>query len=370
MFSHMYINSLKIIMREKNIVFWLLLFPMLLAIFFKMGFSGLAEGESFSVIPVIMVEDKENSLNEVYKNILDNMGEIFEVSYEDEETAKEKVLSKDVAAYLYIENDLLAMMVSEDSINQNVVKNVVEKINEGVSLVMSGKVAPDEIENAINVENVLENIELSGQEQDFVAAWFYTILGMAAMYASMMGVQLVKMVQANQSATAMRMNLAPVSKMKGFSAIFMAGATIESVIMIIVYLYLRYIMNINFGDRQLYIMIVSVIGGITGLSVGALISVIVKAGDNMKTGICLGVSMIGSYLAGMMDDTMKYTVMQKAPVVEYINPAGILTDSYLKLFYYEDMSYFWVNVINLLVIMLLCMAVTVLVLRRQRYDSV
>lgn len=43
MFKHIYVNSLKIFLREKNTVFWLLIFPMILAIFFKMAFSGLTE---------------------------------------------------------------------------------------------------------------------------------------------------------------------------------------------------------------------------------------------------------------------------------------------------------------------------------------
>ena len=84
----------------------------------------------------------------------------------------------------------------------------------------------------------------------------------------------------------------------------------------------------------------------------------------------MAVSMLGSYLAGMMDNSMKYRVMQNAPVVEYINPVGIITDGYLKLFYYKDLKYFWGDVINLLVILAVCMAITIFVLRRQRYDNI
>jgi len=136
------------------------------------------------------------------------------------------------------------------------------------------------------------------------------------------------------------------------------------------YLYLRYIMNINFGSRQGYIILASVIAGITGIAVGAMIGAVLKSGANTKLGICLAVSMLGSYLAGMMDNTMKYRVMQNAPAVEYINPVGILTDAYLKLFYYKDLSYFWWDIVNLLVIMAVCMTVTIFVLRRQRYDNI
>lgn len=371
MFKHIYFNSLKIYIREKVIVFWLLVFPMILAVFFKMGFSGLTDGETFEIIPVAIVENNENTeLMNVYKGIFNSMSDIFDVRYVNKEEAEKLLEEENILSYIYISDGRLAMTIKENGLNQSIVKEVLDRINEGVELVMSGYVSYEEIGTVMNVQNVLNNVKISNQEQDYVAAWFYTILGMAAMYGSTLGVMIIENTQANQSAKAMRFNIAPVSKMKGFVAMFGAGATLHSVIMIIIYLYLRYVMNINFGDRQIYIILTSVVGGITGISVGALISVLVKAGENLRIGICMAVSMLGSYLAGMMDNSVKYKVMQSMPVIEYINPAGILTDSYLKLFYYEDMRYYWSNVINLLVIMAVCMAVTIFVLRRQRYDSV
>lgn len=371
MFKHIYINSLKIYVREKSTIFWLLMFPMILAIFFKLGFSGLTEGEVFDVIPVAFVESQENNeLTNVYKSIFDEMKETFEMNYVDSDKAIELLRNGDITAYICVKDNALAMTVEESGLSQTITKEVIDKINEGVALVMSGSVKAEEISSIMNVDNVLNEIQISGEKQDYISAWFYTILGMAAMYGSMLGITIIKYTQANQSAKAMRFNLAPVSKMSGFSAMFAAGATLHSAIMVIIYFYLRYVMDINFGGRQIYIIITSVIGGITGISVGAMISVLVKAGENFKIGICMCVSMLGSYLAGMMDNSMKYKVMQNAPLIEYINPAGILTDSYLKLFYYEDMSYYWENVINLIVIAAVCMAITIFVLRRQKYDSV
>lgn len=375
MFRHIYVSSLKIFLREKNTVFWLLVFPMILAIFFKMGFSGLTDGESFEVIPVVMVCDEENAeAAAIYKQILGELSDMLDVSYTDAESAEKLLEEGKVDACLTIEYrdnvPMLAMTIMESELNQSILKEITDKINEGVSLVASGKAEEQDVFAAMNVENVINNVSLSGQEQDYVAAWFYTILGMAAMYGSMLGLFIIRIIQANQSGEAMRFNLAPVSKMKGFCAVFAAGATIHSFNMIIIYIYLRYIMNINFGDRHGFIILITVLGGITGIAVGTVIGILVKAGENMKIGIAMAVSMLGSYLAGMMDNSMKYRVMQNAPVVEYINPVGIITDGYLKLFYYKDLKYFWGDVINLLVILAVCMAITIFALRRQRYDNI
>lgn len=375
MFKHIYVNSLKIFLREKNTVFWLLLFPMILAIFFKLCFSGLMDDESFRIIPIAMVEDEENTgVIDMYKGIFNQLGDMLDITYTDRESAEKLLSEEEISAYLTVEikDDMpqLSMTIKENSLNQSIVKEIADKINEGVGLVMSGNADENEVFKLMNVENVINNVQMSGEKQDYIAAWFYTILGMAAMYGSMLGVYVIRMIQANQSGEAMRFNLAPTSKMKGFCAVFAAGATVHSVNMLLVYLYLRYIMNINFGSRQVYIILVSVIAGVTGIAVGTMISVLVKSGENMKIGICMAVSMMGSYLAGMMDNSMKYRVMQSMPAVEYINPVGLLTDAYLKLFYYKDLSYFWSDFINIAVIMAVCMTVTILVLRRQRYDNI
>lgn len=376
MFKHIYINSLKIYVREKTIVFWLLIFPMILSIFFKLGFSNLMEGEAFELIPIAVESETEENTpaQTVYRAVFSEMGDIFDVRYTDRAEAEKLLNEGAVDAYISI-GDVsggyrLGMTVGESGLNQNIVRSVLDRINEGAALVMSGKVAPEDMADVMNTENVLHNVNMSGQKQDYVSAWFYTVLGMTAMYGSMLGVAIIKNIQANQSAKAMRFNLAPVSKLKSFVAMFAAGATLHAAIMIIVYLYLRYVMNISFGDRQGYIILTSVAGGITGIAIGTVISVLVKAGENFKIGICMAVSMLGSFLAGMMDSTMKYTVMRSVPAIEYINPAGILTDSYLKLYYYKDLSYFWGNVMNLLIIAVICITVTIIVLRRQRYDSI
>lgn len=365
MFKHIYFNNIKIFIREKALIFWLLVFPMLLAIMFKAAFSNLMEGESFEKIAVSVVLNEESPVNAVYKTVFAELDDMLLVSYDSYDEACGKLEEGKVEACICAdEEQKLTLLVNGNKINQSIVKEIVSKINEGVSLAQSGKqYSPD-------VENVVKNIELSGQSQDFTVTWFYTILGMAATYSMMLGVEVIRRIQANQSATAMRHNLTPVSKMKEFTSIFMAAATIESIIMVIEYFYLKYVMNIDFGERQGLIILVSVVGGICGVSIGTLVGIIVKKDMEFKIGICIGVAMIGSFLAGMMDNTMKYTVMQKMPIVEYINPAGLITDSYLKLYYYEDLSYFFSNIINLLVITVICMLGTVFILRRQKYDSI
>lgn len=370
MFKHIYFNMVKMFVREKDLIFWLLAFPIILSIFFKAAFSGIGADEKFEIIPVAAIEWEENTDGELYGAILEQLTDVMDIKYMDDEEAQEKLMSQKVDAKIYVKDGRLEMTVRESGLNQSIVKSVLDKINETVDLVRTGKIQPEEIGSVLKTENFLNNVSISNKEQDVVITFYFTILGMAAAYGSIIGVEVIRLIQASHSANAMRFSLAPISKMKGFGAVFGAGITIQTIILVLVYLYLRYIMNIDFGDRVPYIILNTILGGISGVSMGALISVIVKKNDEFKTGICLVVSMLGSYLAGMMDESVKYKVMQSAPFIEKINPVGIVTDSYLKLYYYEDLSYFWDNVINLLVIIGICMAVTILALRRQRYDSV
>lgn len=371
MFKHVYFNSLKIFIREKNVVFWLLIFPMILSVFFKMAFSGLLEEEQFEVIEVAVIEEQGFADdNSIYKMVFNQLGDFFNFTYTTDEEAKALLEQEKVSAYVYVDNGLIAMTIADNGIDQSILKEVLDSINEGIVLVNNGGDIQSVMSESMNVKNVLNNISMSGKTQDTITAYFYTVLGMAAMYGSMLGVMIIKYIQANQSPNAMRFNIAPVSKMKGFLAMYTAGVTLHSIILIVIYIYLRNVMKIDFGDRYLYVILTTVVGGLTGVSIGGVISVIVKKNENFKIGVCICVSMVFSYLSGMMDSSVKYKVMQSVPALEKINPASLMTDAYLKLYYYEDLNVYWDNIVNLIAITAVCICITIFVLRRQQYDSI
>jgi ABC-2 type transport system permease protein len=385
MFKHIFINNLKIYIREKSMIFWLLVFPIILATFFKLAFANLLSGESFEISKIALVEEKGFSKDRsVYTKIYEEMDDYFKIKITDELTANKLLEDGEVIAVIYGDDikeyngvktyTKISLEFKENGMSQSILKSITDKINKAG--IYSDMMAYQSEEKAfeslskLNVINFLEDGINNGKEQNTIVTFFYTVLGMAAMYGATLGVYVMDNIQPSLSSKGMRYNLSPVSKFKGFTSMFAAAAVVQSTILIIIYLYISKILNIDFGERYPYIIFTTIIGGLTGLSIGTLLGAALKKSQELKIGICIGLSMIFSYMSGMMDNSVKYKIEQNMPILAKLNPASLITDAYLKLYYYEDLDVFYENIFCLLFITFVCMGITILILRRQRYDSV
>ncbi|MFA6941817.1 MAG: ABC transporter permease, partial [Clostridiaceae bacterium] len=84
----------------------------------------------------------------------------------------------------------------------------------------------------------------------------------------------------------------------------------------------------------------------------------------------IGISMLMSFLSGMMYDKMKYIVNTKVPILGYINPANLITDCFYSLYYYNNHTQFFKDIILLCGLTVVFSITTYLVLRRQKYASI
>ena len=70
MFAHIFKYRMKCLLKDKETMFWTLLFPLALGIFFNLAFSGIGKGETFQTIPVAVVDNEEYRNDTVFQTIL------------------------------------------------------------------------------------------------------------------------------------------------------------------------------------------------------------------------------------------------------------------------------------------------------------
>ena len=80
--------------------------------------------------------------------------------------------------------------------------------------------------------------------------------------------------------------------------------------------------------------------------------------------------MFGAFLSGMMFVDMKYLVAKKVPILQYINPVNLVSDSFYSLYYYDDFNRFNLNITILLIMTVILCVVSYLGLRRRTYASI
>ena len=138
----------------------------------------------------------------------------------------------------------------------------------------------------------------------------------------------------------------------------------------LLFLYTIFILKVDYGEHFLQIMLLTLVGSLAGLSLGVMIATVLKTSDNTKTGVILSVTMLGCFLSGMMGITMKYIIDKNIPIVNQLNPANMITDGFYSLYYYDTFHRFYGNVIRLLIFSALMIGISMVCLRRQKYDSI
>ena len=103
-----------------------------------------------------------------------------------------------------------------------------------------------------------------------------------------------------------------------------------------------------------------------GIFVGSL----GKMKEGIKIGIILGISMVCSFLSGLMNNTMKDLVEKNAPFLNRINPAALISDAFYCINVYDDMDRYYRNLITLALMSVLLVTASFLLIRRESYDSI
>ncbi len=384
MFLHNYMYRLKCLIRDKETVFWTMIFPLVLATLFNMAFSNIANFEGFSPVKVGIVDNQELQENTNFLRALASVTgeaaaadgrELFIVSYVSREEAEALLRDNKISGYIYIEEDI-NLVVKHTGINQSIIKSFLDDFKQTTSTVMTIVSRNPLVDQELLINTIAERSEylkeqpIGMESPDPMVVYFYSLIAMACLYGGFWGMKEVTAIQANQSPQGARISLAPAHKMKLFLASMLAATTIQMGIISVLLTYMSFILKISFGGRLSYIILICLVGTTTGVTFGTFISSVVKRGEGIKIGILIGVTQILSFLAGMMYDKMKYIINTKAPILGILNPINLIADSFYALYYYDSYNKFFMNIAYLCGFIVVFSMITYMVLRRQKYGSI
>lgn len=383
MFFHNYLYRLKCIIRDKQTMFWTFAFPIIMATLFNLALSNINSAESFSKIKVGVVDNAQYRENTAFVKALDSVsnsgksaGEsnLFDVKYTSKADADKLLSDGQIEGYIYLDNGI-KLVVNQSGLGQTIIKSFLDDFKQTSSTVETIiRENPDAMQNGLissvsSRAGYLKEVPVGKSAPDPVVNYFYALIGMACLYGSFMGLKEATALQANLSPQGARVNMAPTHKLKLFLASMSAATTVQLFDIAVLLVYLTLVQKLNFGDQIGYIILTCVIGTITGVSFGTFISSIIKRSEGLKIGILVGLTMVMSFLSGMMYDGIKYTISTNAPVLSYLNPSNLITDSFYSLYYYSTHTQYFTDMALLTVFAAVFCGISYLVLRRQRYAS-
>ena len=143
-----------------------------------------------------------------------------------------------------------------------------------------------------------------------------------------------------------RIAIAPVKKARLLLSSLFSGYITQLTGLLLLFVYTIFVLKVNYGSNLGLIVLLSIAGSLAGLSLGMAIAVVSKGNSSFKSSLQISVTMLGCFLAGM------------------------ITDGFYSLYYYDTLHRFFFNLMSLLAFSLILIIISIIVLRRQKYDSI
>lgn len=379
MFLHAFYYGLKQLFRDKTLVWWTLLFPVLLSTLFYAAFSGLSEDESLKAIPVAVVQEDNNFAFDTVIRMLSEPGEnqFLEVIYADQEEALSLLEAKEVVGVLQGSSQV-TLLVSAEMSGVEMEKSILSAFVEQYNAIYDGIVEiamtrPEKMAQVVKElmaeKSYMTETTYSDGTMDESVSYFFNLIAMVCLYSAMGGMLVAVRNQANLSALGARRCMSPTHKLVSLSGEQLATWLFNYIMVLISICYQNFILKVSFGSELGYVLLAAAVGCMTGVSLGFLVGSIGRMSESTKLGILMVVIMFNCFLSGLMVQNMRIYVGKVCPWYNRINPAALIADSFYALTVYASHDRFFMNLATLLVMsVVFCLAGYVLV-RREKYAN-
>lgn len=375
MFFHNFKYSLKNAFRQKEFLFWILAFPIILGTFFYVAFNSMYEKESmFNKIPVAIVENTENTaFKEVIKELSSGEDAMFDSKFTDSQTALDMLKTNDISGIINVDSEL-SLTVSNDGIKQTIIKSFLDQYQIRESIITDTvNNNPQNLQSVIDAMsqeiNCNESLSLSNGNMDTYIQYFYNLIAMAAFFGSISGLYIAINNQGNLSAIAARKCISPTNKLTSITASLLASFVAQVICVSIGITYILFILKVDMGDKIPMVYLSDAVGSLTGVTMGFFIGSFGRLNQNVKMAISMSVTMLSCFLSGLMIGNMKSVIEMYVPIVNRINPAALISDLFYCLNIYNDYRRYTEKFVTLLILSVVFTIGGFLLTRRKKYAS-
>ncbi len=380
MFGHLFIYRLKCLLRDRETVFWTLLFPLLLATFFHFAFGRLmAETGRFEPVKAVIVENeayrKDNNFQQAMALLSETDGDrLLELTLAGPREA-ERLLEEGAVSGIITAGEPAGLAVRKPGLEESILKVILDEYAHTTKTAGEIISKNPEAARALFAElgdrrSYTGEISFSGAVPDTYLGYFYALMAMTCLYSAFWGLRNTVDLQADLSVQGARRCAAPTHKLKVVLSDTLAALLVSFCELLALLAYLALVLRISFGNQMGYILLACLAGCLAGVSLGNFTGTFVRGSEGLKFGVLIGTSMLMSFLAGLMWVEIKYIIACKAPLFSYINPAALIADAFYSLYLFDGYRRFFTNIGLLLLISTVMCAASFIRLRREKYAAV
>ncbi|MDU1020381.1 MAG: ABC transporter permease [Bifidobacterium breve] len=384
-----FLVALKANLRNRSALFWMTVFPIVLATMFNGLFGGLAEAYELKPVPMAVIEDTRWQQADGARTFVDALAGETESASDDTtyagidqklltittvgtvKEAEQRLADGTANGYLTADNNgRLAMTVSRETavtakdstqnsgldISLAALRGVIDLYNRTDAVTRQTIADNPQAALSRNFWNsVGQNVDMTHEttlthfQPDAIARYYYALLAMSCMMAMGYSISTVAAAQAN----------------------FLSCWLCSSVALSIALAYIRLACNVSLGGREPAAIFAVIIASFMTSSAGTLLGAVPKLSYDTKYGLSSGIACILSLFTGLYGGfAMQISdwIARNAPILGTINPAQQVTNLFYDILYYDSYQPFITTCAILLAMSAVFLLAGIAMLRRQRYE--
>lgn len=372
-----FLVALKANLRNRSALFWMTVFPIVLATMFNGLFGGLAEAYELKPVPMAVIEDTRWQQADGARTFVDALAGETESASDDTtyaeidqklltittvgtvKEAEQRLADGTANGYLTADNNgRLAMTVSRET----AVTAKDSTQNSGLDISLA---ALRSVIDLYNRTDAVTRQTIADNPQAALSRNFWNSVGQNV---DMTHETTLTHFQPDEIA---RYYYALLSRAKQLVAGFLSCWLCSSVALSIALAYIRLACNVSLGGREPAAILAVIIASFMTSSAGTLLGAVPKLSYNTKYGLSTGISCTLSLFTGLYGGfAMQISdwIARNAPILGTINPAQQVTNLFYDILYYDSYRPFITTCIILLAMSAVFLLAGIAMLRRQRYE--
>ncbi len=408
----LFVHTVRMLLRRRDVLIWVVLFPLALATLFQIMFSNFDEYYRVEPANCVVIDDENYRSSQAvfFREMLDAVSEpgddqVLSVSkVETPDEGHAAVLAGDAAACITVDSEgLPSMQVSPlsvssttGSLDQSIVRAVLDQYRQTYAEMkqtfMAQPLAQD-MQSAPSQESFESFATMPGMQEAASAfmsdavktqqvdvlrvkssstvRYFYALMGFASLMSITVAICAVSATRANTSEVGARRQIAGVSPMKQMAVTMAASFVAVFGCLLLAFAYMRFVLGVEFGGRDGLAVVAIAVCALMSTALGAAIGAIPSMPTPGKEGLATGITCLCALFAGLYGEPsmqLADQIAQNAPRAALINPAAQAANAFYDLTYYDSLAPFFLTMCVLLVMAAAFFVVAAVLMRRQNYE--
>lgn len=376
MFFHLFRYELKKTLRERDVIFWMMIFPIFLGTVFHIAFGDLYNvTETFKSVPVAVVgAEKDPVLSAVLDGASSGDEPMFDVKKTDRETALKMLKDEKVSGIINAGSDL-SLSFASNGLKSSIIKSFADRYKCIYSIINDTlRNSPEKLEEVTASLNssaeVIDDASLNDKgNYNFYSQYFFALIAMVALYGTTSGMSAAIRNEGNLSKVGARKCVSPANRSVSLLASLFSAYIQQLICVIIAITYVLFVLKEKLGDDYFRIYLTGAVGTLSGVAIGFFVGTIGTASEAKKNAILSAITLILCFFSGLMVGNMKAVVEKSFPLFNRINPASLISEMYYCLTIYDNDARYLRCLYSLLIITAVFTTGGIIMTRRKSYAS-